>query len=251
MERSNIKLIVGLGNPTREYAETRHNVGFMALEYFYKKRGLKGEPHTFKSSTILNTSYAGQKIILAWPLTYMNLSGHAVRELMSFYKADIKDFLLVHDDMDLPPGKIKASAKGGVGHNGVSSVKDFVSGEFGRFRIGIGRPGRGEEGIDYSDFVLTRFSEDEEKEILKALELCSDMLDAFIRGGLDAAQRLGNKSPKPKKEKKEGEGAKEGEGDGAKLGEGAKDGAKDGTGAIDGPGTSPEPRESPKEGPQS
>jgi PTH1 family peptidyl-tRNA hydrolase len=202
MNKSEVKLIVGLGNPTKKYERSRHNAGFMALEHFCKTRDLRGQrPNNFKSSLILSLNVEGKKVILAWPQTYMNLSGHAVRELIAFYKVKTPDLLVIHDEMDLAPGVVKASKKGGVGHNGIDSIKGFVSGEFARFRIGIGRPPREVAGGDWSDYVLNDFTGDEWSLMLKAYALSSEMMEAFIKEDLDAAQRLGNK--KPKKEKKE------------------------------------------------
>jgi PTH1 family peptidyl-tRNA hydrolase len=199
-----IKLIMGLGNPGPGYAQTRHNAGFMALSLFAEKNRLE-TPANFKSSVIINGSVQGNRVILAWPLTYMNLSGVAARELYCYYKIPgTENVIVLHDEMDLPPGRVKVSLGGGTaGHNGVSSIKENLPGEFAHVRIGIGRPPKFDwpDQGGSKDYVLSPFEEDELEFINEGLELAAEATLAWIKGGLGASQRLANKKPKkPKKE---------------------------------------------------
>ncbi|MDR1038027.1 MAG: aminoacyl-tRNA hydrolase [Deltaproteobacteria bacterium] len=228
MDSSGPKLIMGLGNPGAAYADTRHNVGFMALDLF-ARGGLTGAgpPSNFKSSVIVLSSAGGSRVILAWPQTYMNLSGHSARELVQFYKVNAaEDMLVVHDEMDLPPGKVKASLGGGsAGHKGIDSIKESVRGDFARLRIGIGRQPRDFWGpvVGNADYVLSPFLDEELPEIELSLKAACDLMKVWLRDGLAAAQRVGNKKPpKPKKDKGEAGGQKEGAG-GGEVKEGQED----------------------------
>ncbi|MDR1081541.1 MAG: aminoacyl-tRNA hydrolase [Deltaproteobacteria bacterium] len=245
MEPSGTKLILGLGNPGAAYADTRHNVGFMALELFAGDGFPNaGPPSNFRSSSIVAGSFRGTRVILAWPQTYMNLSGHAARELVQFYKvAPGEDMLVVHDEMDLPPGKVKASMGGGsAGHKGIDSIREFVPGDFARLRIGIGRQPRDFWGVSQgnAEYVLSPFLEAEIPEVELSLKAAGDLMKVWIRDGLAAAQRVGNrKPPKPRGEKgrdgeRNGPGGREGG-----QGEDPSGLARDGQGAPakpDGPG---------------
>ncbi|MDR1314419.1 MAG: aminoacyl-tRNA hydrolase [Deltaproteobacteria bacterium] len=207
MDPSGTKLVLGLGNPGPAYSDTRHNVGFMALDAYVSGRpGAAGPPSNFKSSVIAVGSKGGSRVILAWPQTYMNLSGHAARELVAFYKVSPADGLLVvHDEMDLPPGKVKASRGGGsAGHRGIDSIKEFVHADFARLRIGIGRQPKDFWGgsTGNADYVLSPFLDEELPEVEDSLKAASSLIAVWIKDGLAAAQRLGNRRPpKPKKEK--------------------------------------------------
>jgi PTH1 family peptidyl-tRNA hydrolase len=207
IEDQEIKLIVGLGNPGAAYAKSRHNAGFMALSLFAEKNRLD-TPVNFKSSSIIKTRVAGSRVVIAWPLTYMNLSGHAVRELYSYYKINgTENVLALHDEMDIPPGRVKVSFGGGAaGHNGVTSLKENLPGDFAHIRIGIGRPPRLDwPGADaYVDYVLNPFSPEETDLVQEGLELASEAALAWLKGGLSASQRLANKKIK-KEKKKSGE----------------------------------------------
>ncbi|MDR1038655.1 MAG: aminoacyl-tRNA hydrolase [Deltaproteobacteria bacterium] len=206
MELSGTRIIVGLGNPGRQYAETRHNVGFMALEALVGEDPYAfGRPSAFKSSQIATGTLEGARVILAWPQTFMNLSGVAVRELAGFYKISVADGLLVvHDEMDLPPGKVKATLGGGsAGHKGIESIREFVRGNFARLRIGIGRPPKEDrdEAVNV-DWVLSRFAESELEAVESSLKAAGELIRVWLKGGIEAAQRVGNrKPPKPRKAK--------------------------------------------------
>ncbi|MDR3153384.1 MAG: aminoacyl-tRNA hydrolase [Deltaproteobacteria bacterium] len=211
MEASGTKLIMGLGNPGPAYADNRHNVGFMALDLFARE-GLDGAgpPANFKSSLIVTGAGRSGRVILAWPQTYMNLSGHAARELVSFYKISAaEDLLVVHDEMDLPCGRVKATRGGGsAGHNGIDSVKEAVPADFARLRIGIGRPPKDLWGASPGsrDYVLSPFEPEENPLVEEALKAARELMAVWLKDGLSAAQRLGNRRPPKPKAKKGGEG---------------------------------------------
>lgn len=159
-----MKLIVGIGNPGKEYENTRHNVGFMALDAIANKHNVDFTESKFKS---LYTSIRvnNEKIILMKPQTYVNLSGSAVLSMMNYFNIDIKDVIVVYDDLALPVGKLRVRFKGsGGGHNGISNIIDYLkTKEFNRIRIGIGN----NKIIEQKDYVLGKFSK-EDRKVLEA-----------------------------------------------------------------------------------
>ena len=165
-----MKLFVGLGNPGERYKLTRHNVGFMVLDKLIQKSTVEGWDKKFDS--FFNKIIIDQKsIILLKPLTFMNVSGHAVQKVKNFYDIDPNNIVIIHDDIDLELGKIKLKKGGGDGgHNGLKSIIKLIGSEFNRIRIGIGRP----EKISVSSYVLNNFREEEvpllKKIILKSCE---------------------------------------------------------------------------------
>ena len=150
-----MKLFVGLGNPGERYKLTRHNVGFMVLDKLIKKSTVEGWDKKFDS--FFNKIIIDQKsIILLKPLTFMNVSGHAVQKVKNFYGIDPNNIVIIHDDIDLELGKIKLKKGGGDGgHNGLKSIIKLIGSEFNRIRIGVGRP----EKINVSSYVLNDFPE--------------------------------------------------------------------------------------------
>lgn len=152
-----MKLIIGLGNPGKEYENTRHNFGFMALDFLREKLGATD----FKLNKRCNAEVIKTgEMILAKPQTFMNNSGEAATKLLSFFKLSADDLTVIHDDLDLDFGKIKAGmGRGSAGHNGVKSIIDrLATNNFNRIRLGIGRP---PEHIPPEDFVLQNFSSNE------------------------------------------------------------------------------------------
>ncbi len=184
-----MKLIVGLGNPGPQYAETRHNVGFLTVERFAKKHGLTSRKMQFNALTITGP-YAGDKIVLARPLTYMNESGRAVAPLVRWLKLDLSDLLVVYDELDLPLGRIRVRPAGSSGgHNGMKSVIAHLGSEnFARLRIGIGRPPDG-DGINFS---LGKFGRDELPVIDAAIERAVAAVEVFFQEGLVATMNKFN-----------------------------------------------------------
>lgn len=167
-----MKLIVGLGNPGKEYANTRHNVGFMLIDNYVGNAAWIES----KDSMMYKTEIRGNKVIFLKPLIYMNLSGKAVFHIASYYKIDLKDILIIHDDLDLPAGKyrIKFDSSSG-GHNGINSIIEcFHSSAFCRLKIGIGRNVK----INTSNYVLGKLSS-EEINILNDNRY-KEIIDSFI-----------------------------------------------------------------------
>jgi len=164
-----MKLIVGLGNPGEKYKQTRHNAGFLALDFVLNDGDgfMMARPgHEFKSETF-SLEKDGQKIIFLKPQTYMNDSGQALKVICNFYKLDLtKDLLVVHDDTDLPLGTIRMTdSSSSAGHNGIKSIiENLGSQEFNRLRIGVeSRPSR--DGLPTDVFVLQNFSDEELKKL--------------------------------------------------------------------------------------
>jgi peptidyl-tRNA hydrolase, PTH1 family len=154
-----LKLIVGLGNPGKDYEQTRHNIGFMIIDELAERLSIRLDKMKFNGlygQGIVN----GEKVILLKPLTYMNLSGESVRPLMDYYDIDMDDLLVIYDDLDLPQGKIRLRTKGSAGgHNGIKSLNQHLgTQEFNRIRVGISRPQNGMKVVDY---VLGRFMNEE------------------------------------------------------------------------------------------
>ncbi len=151
-----MKLIVGLGNPGQKYEGTRHNVGFMLLDEIIQRCGGKWEGISFQAE-VSKLELFGEKSLLMKPQTYMNLSGRSVRDAAKFYKVEPQDIVVIQDDLDMPPMKVKLRTGGGHGgNNGIRSIIEETSGDsFHRVKVGIGRP---PERGDESSWVLSRFS---------------------------------------------------------------------------------------------
>ena len=184
-------LIVGLGNPTKEYEKTRHNMGFDCIDLLADKLGIKVNKSRF-SALVGTGSVNGEKVMLAKPQTFMNLSGNAVRPLARFYRIDPKDKLIViYDDSDLDVGRIRIRKQGSPGsHNGMKHITSALgTGDFCRVRIGIGkRP----EYMDMADFVLSRFNKEDREKVEEAQkEACEAVID-IIKDGVDRAMNRYN-----------------------------------------------------------
>jgi PTH1 family peptidyl-tRNA hydrolase len=181
-------LVVGLGNPGSEYAETRHNVGFGVVELLAARAGAgRFSVHKRSNSDVAEGRLAGRKIVLARPRTYMNVSGGPVAGLVKYFSVPPEEIVVVHDDLDLDFGVIRLKRGGGEGgHNGLRSIsRSLGTKDYYRVRVGIGRPpGR----QDPADFVLKRFSSVERKELEFALDLSADATEALLQEGLEPAQ---------------------------------------------------------------
>jgi PTH1 family peptidyl-tRNA hydrolase len=185
-------LIAGLGNPGREYAGNRHNVGFRCVERFAAVHGLSFSKRQKKARVALGT-VDDHPLVLARPRTFMNKSGQAVAPLVRFYKIPLERVLLIYDDLDLPLGTTRLRPSGGSGgHRGVRSViQQLGSQAFARLRIGIGRPpGR----MDPADYVLQDFSAEEEVLLDEVLEHAVDAIEAWLDQGIEAAMSRYNSS---------------------------------------------------------
>ncbi|WP_428497388.1 aminoacyl-tRNA hydrolase [Pseudonocardia sp.] len=180
-------LVVGLGNPGPEYAETRHNVGFRVVELLAARAG-GGRFSKHKSNAdVLEGRLAGRKVVLAKPRTYMNVSGGPVAGLLRYFSVPATELVVVHDDLDLGFGVIRLKQGGGEGgHNGLRSISQSCgTRDYLRVRFGIGRPpGR----QDPADFVLKRFSSVEAKELEFAVDLAADAAEALLSDGLEPTQ---------------------------------------------------------------
>ena len=159
-------LFVGLGNPTPNSLNNRHNVGFKIIDAINQKFSLSKQKPKFKG--LLTTGNIGDKKVYAIkPLTFMNNSGLCIRELIEYFKIDAKNVIVFHDDLDVDFGKIKAKFGGSsAGHNGIESIDKFIGKDYFRVRVGIGRP---DNKINVSDYVLNDFNDDEEGEVTKII----------------------------------------------------------------------------------
>jgi len=183
------KLIFGLGNPGRKYAHNRHNVGFQCLDRLAQAHGLSFTQRRAKASLALG-KIADVRVVLARPLTYMNLSGQAVRPLVSFYKLSLEDILVIHDDLDLPLGTTRLRPEGGSGgHKGMRSIIEALGSQaFPRLRVGIGRP----PGNDAVSYVLSDFTPDEQITLESVYERVVAAVELFLREGIEAAMNAYN-----------------------------------------------------------
>jgi PTH1 family peptidyl-tRNA hydrolase len=184
-------LVVGLGNPGKEYAGNRHNVGFMVADLIAGRVGAAFGRHRKAVAAVaegrLGVGVHAPRLVLAKPLTYMNLSGGPVAALSQFYKIPIGSILAIHDDLDLEYGQLRAKVGGGEGgHNGLRSMsKSLGSRDYHRVRFGIGRPSGRQDGADY---VLSNFSTVERKELDFLIDRTADMVESVVVRGLEWTQ---------------------------------------------------------------
>lgn len=178
-----MKLIVGLGNPEQQYTGTRHNVGFAAVAGYAEKQAATFQMKDKFKSQVAEFTAAGEKIILALPMTYYNNSGEAVRAISDFYKIPVSDILIVHDELALPFSTVRTRVGGSdAGNNGIKSVSAHVGHDTARVRIGI----KNEYHADDVDFVLGKFSSEESKKLQDIQEHINTGIDAFISGDFEA-----------------------------------------------------------------
>ena len=173
-----MKCIVGLGNPGAQYEHTRHNIGFEVVNLLAERLQAPFKQSKFKG-LCAETTVNGEKVLLLKPMTYMNLSGESVKAAMDYYRLGTGDLLVVYDDLDLPPGKIRLRQKGSAGgHNGIKSIIHHLgTQEFNRIRIGIGRPDR---DAYMPDYVLGRFSKEDRVKMQLAVEKSADACEAWL-----------------------------------------------------------------------
>lgn len=184
-----MKLIVGLGNPTKEYAKTRHNVGFRVIDRLADELNVTLSPSKFKGDYV-KFKYKGEDVIFLKPMTYMNLSGESVIQVMHYFKCDLDDLLVIYDDLDMPTGKLRLRESGGAGgHNGIKNIIEHVKGKnFKRIRIGIDKNPQ----IKVVDYVLGRFSKEEEKLIDEGVEKAMKAVELYLDKGFAAAMNQYN-----------------------------------------------------------
>ncbi len=198
-----MKVMVGLGNPGRQYENTRHNIGFIALDRIAEKLGTEIRKSRFRSTTG-ECRINGEKVLLVKPETYMNDSGLAVHEIMDFYKIDPSDLIVVYDDFDIPEGSVRIRPFGSAGtHNGMRSIVRLIGTDrFPRVRIGTGKADM--EQRELIGFVLGGFSKDEVKVMEEAVDLARDACICWAESGIDLAMNRYN--AKKQKKKKEASG---------------------------------------------
>ncbi len=184
-------IIAGLGNPSKQYERTRHNVGFDVIDLLSEKYNIKVNEK--KHRALCGTGWIeGQKVLLVKPQTFMNLSGESIGTILNFYKiAPETNLIIVYDDISLVPGKIRIRKKGSAGgHNGIKSIISHAgTQEFLRIKIGVGEK---PQGWDLADYVLGRFSKEERKLVTEAFEKVCDAVALMVRGETDQAMNLFN-----------------------------------------------------------
>jgi aminoacyl-tRNA hydrolase len=185
-----MKLIVGLGNPGKEYENTRHNLGYLFIDYYLNKKGINLEWKEKFNGLYLDTVIGGEKIIFMKPLTYMNLSGEAVKKYLDYFKIDVSDLLVVVDDLDLAVGNYKIKNNGSSGgHNGLKNIELHIGTQnYKRFRIGISNT-----TYDVKDYVLGKISV---KDYYDVFDILSDVLDRFYNTSFDILMSKYNRKNK-------------------------------------------------------
>jgi len=188
-EQSGPWLVVGLGNPGPEYAGNRHNIGFMVADLLAGRIGAKFKAHRSRNQ-VVEGRLAGQRVVLAKPTSFMNLSGGPVAGLRDFYKAPLERLVVVHDELDVDYAALRLKRGGGDnGHNGLKSITKSLGPEYYRVRAGVGRPpGR----MEVADFVLRDFSSTERKELAWFVDRAADAVEALLSEGLERAQTTYN-----------------------------------------------------------
>jgi PTH1 family peptidyl-tRNA hydrolase len=192
-------LVVGLGNPGREYASHRHNIGFMAVDALAHR--VSADPFREKfSGELARAEIAGEPAILLKPMTYMNESGRSVQAAQAFFKVAPADILVLHDELDIPFAEVRLKMGGGhAGHNGLRSIMACVgTGDFARMRLGIGRPPPGSRG-EVADFVLSGFDTSERTALPDMLKKAGSIVLDVARRGFPAAMNAANTKPRPPK----------------------------------------------------
>lgn len=182
-------LVAGLGNPGREYERTRHNAGWMVVDELARRHG--GSFRSKFSGQLSETRLGELRLAVLKPETYMNVSGQSIGAARKFFKVDPADVLIVHDDVDLEPGRLQAKFGGGLaGHNGLRSIAQALgTNDFLRLRIGVGRPGRGDRR-SVADYVLGGF--EPEVDVDSLIGRSADAVETMARDGLEEAQRRYN-----------------------------------------------------------
>jgi PTH1 family peptidyl-tRNA hydrolase len=190
-----MKLVVGLGNPGSEYRDTRHNVGFLVIDEMAQRWRLSDAWREKFEALHVRTIVADEAVVLAKPLTFMNLSGQAVAGLAGFYKIDPADVLVVTDDVALPLGRLRARPEGGAGgHNGLKSIIQHLGTQaFPRVRVGVGR---GDDRRDLSDHVLGRFDAGERDTVSAAVLRAADASERFLAEGIERVMSAFNAAEK-------------------------------------------------------
>ena len=201
-------VIAGLGNPGKNYEGTKHNIGFAVIDALAKAYDI--DVTKFKHKALMGDGIIeGERVLLVKPQTYMNLSGESIREILQFYKIPIENFLVIYDDISLPPGSTRMREKGSAGgHNGIKNIiNHFGNDIFLRIKVGVGEK---PNGWDLADFVLSHFSKDDIPMISIGIDRSLKGIEIWLKNGVKDAMNTINKRPaKPKKEKLSKEGNEE------------------------------------------
>jgi PTH1 family peptidyl-tRNA hydrolase len=196
---SDVRVIIGLGNPGSQYRNTRHNVGFWVVNTLAERWSMSLSRRMFLS-LVGDGHLKGEKVLLVQPETYMNRSGEAAVQIRDFYRLELSDFIVVHDDLDLPLGRVRVKRGGGGagGNRGIASlIAAFGSKDFVRIKVGIGRPpGR----QDPADFVLQPFTPQEEASILPAVDIAADAVEMWLSEGIEKTLAAVNRTVQPEAE---------------------------------------------------
>lgn len=187
-------LVLGLGNPGARYADTRHNVGFLVVDTLARRAavGVDREQH---GALAARTQLVGQQVVLAKPQKFMNLSGGPGHALRDFYKVEIDHVVVVHDELDLPPGDVRVKVGGGHGgHNGLRDLVQHMGAGFVRVRVGVGRP---PPGWDAADYVLGRWSDGESATLHDLVSRAADAVEQVVRDGATRAMQVFNTKEAP------------------------------------------------------
>lgn len=185
-------LIVGLGNPGRRYAATRHNVGFSVVETLAQRWSIPAEGKQL-GSLVGSGRIGTEKALLVRPQSFMNRSGHPVQSLLGYFKVSTDRLLVVHDDLDLPFGSVRLKQGGGHGgHNGLRDISKCADSQYGRVRVGIGRP---PEGRDVSDYVLGKWESSKGSDVDHMVGLAADAVESVLRSDLSTAMNQFNQRP--------------------------------------------------------
>ena len=185
-----MKIIVGLGNPTREYDGTRHNIGFSVITCIADAYNIRVDTKKHKA-LIGKGIIEGEKVILAMPQTYMNLSGESVREILDYYKCDNSDLIVIYDDISLDVGKLRLRAKGSAGgHNGIKNIIAHLGTDvFDRIKVGVGEKPK---HMDLADYVLGRFSAEERPVMRESADRACKAVGEIISNGIEKAMNIYN-----------------------------------------------------------
>jgi PTH1 family peptidyl-tRNA hydrolase len=191
-----VLLLVGLGNPGSKYEKTRHNIGFMALDEIARAQNLSAWRGRFQSAAA-EGMIGTEKVLALKPQTYMNLSGQAVGEAMRYFKLPVSHVVVLYDDLDLAPGKVKAKQGGGhAGHNGIKSMIQHCGADFWRVRLGIGHPG---DKAQVTNYVLSEFAKDEWTRVDDICRAVGDEIPRLVQGDAEGfMSRVAQKAPPPK-----------------------------------------------------
>ncbi len=191
-----MKVVVGLGNPGKQYEETRHNAGFMVVERLARSWGVEGKPESRFEAMVGEGRVGTEKVILVEPLTYMNLSGRAIQKVLHFYKLTPDDLLVVYDDFAIALGQVRVRTSGSAGgHNGISSIIQSLNTQsFPRIRVGVGPL---PPGASTTKFVLDKFSKADGPLLEQGLDAAAGAVELAIRDGFTAAMQKYNQTQAP------------------------------------------------------